>query len=351
MSDTFSFPLNETIAFHPEQEVEEMLGIALEPVISIQEMDDVVSLRGVMELKGEYKKGENDQVDRSISADSPYAERIENLSDDICEFFHKFIVDVQIPMERVANVEDVEIEIEHFDYSLRSSQEMKIEANLQIHGINDEEVTSSLAEDTLEAFSDTRESANNDGEVFQFTVNEDRQLEENEQPYDEQENELEPNTDEKLEYERNEEKQRAIEEVEAEDREEAEDTPSREASEANSMNEEDNNVGDITSREGEKEEEEEPVLEEDEKDSDTLHVQGRRDQIPDDSSYLLHIFADEEESSYSRLKLYIVQPEDHIEKIAEKYNTSANSILRTNRLDEDELAEGQLIYIPVSSAE
>lgn len=52
----FSFELNETLYFEKGQEIEELRGISLEPEITIQTNEDYISIRGVIELTGNYKK-------------------------------------------------------------------------------------------------------------------------------------------------------------------------------------------------------------------------------------------------------------------------------------------------------
>ena len=57
-NSVFRFELNESLYFEKGQEVAEIMGISLEPEISIQEFSDYVSIRGVVELQGSYQKNE-----------------------------------------------------------------------------------------------------------------------------------------------------------------------------------------------------------------------------------------------------------------------------------------------------
>ena len=64
-------------------------------------------------------------------------------------------------------------------------------------------------------------------------------------------------------------------------------------------------------------------------------------------SYLSDMFSDSEEESYTRMRLCIVQEQDTIDSIAERYQVSALQLIKLNRLDEDyDVKEGQLLYIP-----
>lgn len=70
------------------------------------------------------------------------------------------------------------------------------------------------------------------------------------------------------------------------------------------------------------------------------------DQVTIPYNDLAAMFSNQEEESYSSLRLYIVQERDTIETIAERYEIPASRILQSNRLLTEDLGEGQLIYIP-----
>src|SRR5690625_3649022 len=50
------FHVNESLLFTNEQRIAEMKSISLEPDIIVQSYDDYVHIRGIILLKGEYKK-------------------------------------------------------------------------------------------------------------------------------------------------------------------------------------------------------------------------------------------------------------------------------------------------------
>ncbi|WP_129688058.1 LysM peptidoglycan-binding domain-containing protein [Gottfriedia acidiceleris] len=55
------------------------------------------------------------------------------------------------------------------------------------------------------------------------------------------------------------------------------------------------------------------------------------------------------EDSYTKLKLYLAQNGDTIESVAKKYNLQTQQLNRVNNLNDEFLSEGQIIYIPVSA--
>ncbi|MDX8046579.1 stage VI sporulation protein D [Gracilibacillus sp. S3-1-1] len=325
MQEAFTFNMKEAISFDNNQQIQEMLGIGLEPVISMEENNGTLSIRGVMELKGEYIKSDSPDELLELRSDAISVERVESLSDEVNEFFHKFLIDVSIPMERVPSLDAVAVDVNHFDYSLESAKEMIIEAVLTIQGIEEPEVvTDNEEEATLPAFDNDRldeEEETADGS-FHIDVEE-------EEIVDESEEEVIELVEEDV---RNEEVQENINEEEVEEQVVEERSESTDEAETSA----------ISIEEEEEEQEEQP--------EDIFHVQGREERA-DDTTYLLNIFAEEEASSYSRLKLYIVQPDDHMTSIAERYQVSPRQIMRTNRLDDEDISAGQLIYIPIVSEE
>src|SRR5699024_10311365 len=61
---------------------------------------------------------------------------------------------------------------------------------------------------------------------------------------------------------------------------------------------------------------------------------------------LSEMFEHDKEEEYTKMRLCIVQDHDTIENIAERYDTTANQLILKNRLNDDTVSEGQLLYIP-----
>lgn len=53
------------------------------------------------------------------------------------------------------------------------------------------------------------------------------------------------------------------------------------------------------------------------------------------------------EEQFSKLRMCIIQPNESLDMIAERYNISSTQIIRMNRLESERLEEGQILYIPV----
>ncbi|MNP78908.1 Stage VI sporulation protein D [compost metagenome] len=54
----------------------------------------------------------------------------------------------------------------------------------------------------------------------------------------------------------------------------------------------------------------------------------------------------EEQTPFRKIRLVIVQREETLDEIAERYNLSTRELQLYNRLAEHNLAEGQVLYIP-----
>ncbi len=72
------FSLEESLWFRKGQEVEELVSISLDPDITIQENDQYVTIRGSLELTGEYKSDEeSDENEDENVPNQKYVERVE----------------------------------------------------------------------------------------------------------------------------------------------------------------------------------------------------------------------------------------------------------------------------------
>jgi stage VI sporulation protein D len=78
--------------------------------------------------------------------------------------------------------------------------------------------------------------------------------------------------------------------------------------------------------------------------------QSEREEEPKDENalYLTKMLSGKEER-FSKMRMYILQRGDSLEHICERYDISLNTLMRMNQLQQGEVSEGQIIYIPVSS--
>jgi stage VI sporulation protein D len=128
--------LEESLWFRKGQEVEELVSISLDPDITIQENDQYVTIRGSLELTGEYKSYEptNENEDEEVTSQK-FVERVDAREGGNCEFSHRFPVDITIPNNRIQSIYDIDVLVESFDYSIPERSCLKLAAELTISGL------------------------------------------------------------------------------------------------------------------------------------------------------------------------------------------------------------------------
>lgn len=356
--EVFSFELNESLYFNTGQEILEMINISLEPEISIQPFNDYISIRGVMELQGEYLKREEDiNEEDSLNLDDyhfrRYMERIEDVTDDRALFSHRFPVEISVPTYRVEDIDNVSVSIESFDYEILEANELKLNSSIAIYGITKDNNAEDNEQDEIKERNmfefDIKESEDKSLETTEespIETEQSAQLIEDVQEVegkttdlsgDQQEDSADKERwkykesqtlseffDKKKKDKKSEVKQEVHEEgaTESEDIQE-EEVPTEEMSISNESLEE---------------------VVDDQKETDESILDDQAE-IMEDLTYLSDMFR-EEEDLFAKIRVCIVQESDTIETIAERYKVSTLQILNENRLEDEHLFEGQLLNIP-----
>ena len=130
------FSVEESICFQKGQEVSELLSISLDPDISVQEVNDYVSIRGSLELTGEYNIDQTREY-AELPATRRFVEDVTLKGDGSAELTHCFPVDITIPKNKVSHLNDVFVFIDAFDYQLTDARMLTIQADLAIEGLLD----------------------------------------------------------------------------------------------------------------------------------------------------------------------------------------------------------------------
>ncbi|MEM5027930.1 LysM peptidoglycan-binding domain-containing protein [Priestia sp. WB3] len=422
-NNRLQFSVEESIYFKSGQEVSELLSISLDPDILVQEVNDYVSIRGSLELTGEYNINQEELLgELSSYASYREADEVKVREDGTAELLHQFPVDITIPKNKISHLNDVFVFIDAFDYQLTENRLLTIQADLAIEGLLDEETPQAPVEEPYEFVHRSEEEYGDMTYDYQLQPEEEEleELQDNEREIDEDQAILQHDTraeEEKQEEGIEIELVSGEEEVETEETEETEDlNESEEREEMESQEEvalgyrslpeaqvqeppffEPPKLLDEEEREdtlfevevrkdpeiGEEQEETAqpyPVFE-----SPAYHVEEEEEQVAQDdtyqlgrlyereapkiyesaqeeeafeedvretsgsenSLYLTKLFAKQEEEDFSRMKICIVQQEDTVDRICERYQLNVQQLLRTNSLSVDaELEEGQILYIP-----
>ena len=121
------FTLEESVWFQKGQEVDELLSISLDPDISIQESDQYVTIKGSLELSGEYNREEinlDEEVD--YFTNPKMVQAVEVREEGIHLFSHHFPVEVTIPKNRIEEVHEIDVFVETFDYAFPERSCLKL---------------------------------------------------------------------------------------------------------------------------------------------------------------------------------------------------------------------------------
>ncbi len=374
------FSVEESVWFQKGQEVSELLSISLDPDISIHEHDQYISIRGALQLTGEYKIDHESNARESFEyANVRYVNEVETREDGVSILNHRFPVDITIPKNRIQQLDEVYVSIESFDYELPELKCLRLIADLSISGISNGE---SVQNEEIET---PRE------EVVEALYREEQEdLVEEPSPYVERT----PVSPFSSFYEVNEESvdldmdklsplsssEQKSDDVESREEEEMAEIPS---SEEPSLVEK--QVDQDTSNESIQEEQEEQEEQEDLYDPFIVEVRkeepspepkevqysffsksdveqldiseeveesvDRDEHNPKDSHYLTSLFARDDEEDFTRLKICIVQQGETLNSISERYEIPIQQILRVNEFHADQdVYEGQILYIPAYSA-
>ncbi|MGG3892350.1 stage VI sporulation protein D [Geobacillus stearothermophilus] len=333
------FSLEESVWFKRGQEVAEFLSISLDPVISVDEYDQYITIRGALELSGEFRQAGEGQAEADDDvfelAGYRFIQHISVREDGISELSHRFPIDITIPKNRIRSLEDVYVTVESFDYDLDENGRLLITADISISGISEAPLDDDLPDDEEDdepLFAPFESIARKEaaGEEA-FASVDDLTDEADEQPaFAADETTVSVMEPAAIRHE----------ETEAEEEEEAKEPflpLETETKEVSAQTEEDiasllppteAKVSIGAAKKAVEEEEETKTKSE-------------------NALYLTKLFAKSEEKEFTKLKICIVQQGDSLDKIAERYDVTVSQLLRANDLESpDDVHEGQLLYIP-----
>ncbi|WP_338470418.1 LysM peptidoglycan-binding domain-containing protein [Niallia sp. XMNu-256] len=139
------FSLEESVWFQKGQEVDDLLSISLDPDITIQESDQYITIKGSLELTGEYNREEISVIEEDEDFDffnkNPRSVQLVELREDegIYAFTHQFPVEVTIPKNRIRNLDAIDVTVETFDYAFPEKSCLRLTADLMIIGLYGEQ--------------------------------------------------------------------------------------------------------------------------------------------------------------------------------------------------------------------
>ncbi|MED4969502.1 stage VI sporulation protein D [Parageobacillus toebii] len=390
------FSLEESIWFRKGQEVAEFLSISLDPIVSVDEYEQYITIRGALELSGEYRmaEGEESSADPFDFASHRFVQHISTREDGISELSHRFPIDITIPKNRIQHLEDVYVTVESFDYDLDENGRLLVTADISISGISeaplDEPYEPSLVEEededllfepfevvarkeVYEEEQRKQQSEEETSSIFNHALqeqNEDEAQEmtaiHREETKQEEETAVLLNNNEQLEetverLEKTKEKAAQLEKPEEKEEKSAQLEKLEEKEEtAAQLETPEETAAQLEEKEAVKAEEENVAPQQEakvsigsmkEKDADEMKEEideNEKQKVKSENAlYLTKLFAKNQEEEFTKVKICIVQQGDSLDKIAERYDITVQQLLRVNQLESpEEIHEGQLLYIP-----
>jgi stage VI sporulation protein D len=385
-SSILRFSLEESVWFQKGQEVADLLSISLDPNITIQENDQYITIQGSLELTGEYKRFNEDYLEEEEVFKAPkLIHSVMEREEGVCEFLHHFPVDITIPIARITSLDDIEVEVETFDYVFPERSCLNLTADLSIAGLSnneeqefdqeEEEIEEEELEFSYRGQTDPIEEEPVEIAVSPFQTVSPLMEEENRVPIEEVEDIYTPfevearkspeasgddwaendstvvpffsevdHEEEIPQYKastQEKEMKVALFRNEKEDfsAEDVFQKPQHESSESKGE--------DLTYSHAEVEETEESSSSQDKEPKKKKGIFNKTKTLT-----FTEFFARKEEETHTKLKVCIVQHGDTLEKLSERYNVNIHSLLKENRLEvSQDVYEGQVLYIPVKFVE
>lgn len=326
------FSLEESVWFQRGQEVEELVSISLDPNITIQETDQYVTIRGTLDLTGEYKcQGELEDENSQETNVQKWVHSVEEREEGLYEFSHRFPVDITIPTYRVRDLSEIDVVIETFDYVLPERSCLKLTAELNVTGLYGEQAAVVEQEE----------------EVFELSY---RSQVEDEEPSLEADEDYEP----------------FVVEARKEDTFFAEPTLAESSSQQPSIPEISFAAyrSELPAEQAEEVEEDvQPIAEDENPPIDdevpanspktiTSVVDYVKNKLTNKKSMSISEFlARKEGEEHTSVKVCIVQHGESVDTLAERYDVSVQQLLKVNHLEPNQdVYEGQVLYVPSVAA-
>ncbi|WP_025027437.1 LysM peptidoglycan-binding domain-containing protein [Caldalkalibacillus mannanilyticus] len=395
------FKLEESVWLDHHARGAEIISLELEPDIEVMEDENYTTITGSLVLKGRFDVIE-EEGDHSLDLESSsLAEQLQFQplrveQQEVFEESHRgkisrtFPVDVTVPVNRVSDIDEVYVKVDQFDYNVIDGHLLQIKADVEITGIlseamvrveEEQEERSTLHEIAPAPLLPSFDVAASRDENAEYDPKE--EVEQNEEPREaQQEAQSEEREENKVDLraELLGEKQSASEPESARDESSKETRGNTEISEQEKAARGDSTeekVEELEAREHHEEEEREaeeekvvplfnqeirtvfhskPSTEEREESEQEPDNDQPREEEPKKSSSLTTSFLTqlmssretEEQEQFTRLKMCIIQRNESLESIAERYSIPVKDIMRVNQLSSEQIDEGQILYIPKS---
>lgn len=138
-SESLQFSINESVWLRDDAPAEEILSMALEPDITVEENWNDVTIKGFLRLTGEYTPTRI-PADAVEDKTAPFRtiDEITETTSGTAVLEHHFPIDITIPVDRVPNLDELFVVIESFDYELSEHRHIQLQADIAITGLTNQ---------------------------------------------------------------------------------------------------------------------------------------------------------------------------------------------------------------------
>ncbi|WP_027414866.1 LysM peptidoglycan-binding domain-containing protein [Aneurinibacillus terranovensis] len=147
-----SFPIQDAFFVSPdEKEIAEIDEIELTPMIQIQEKGEEITISGYLQLSGKYVAKPDPHPNPFLNRDpdevTGYVDSVKfnpfqlepidfSLEQELVSFARKIPVHIEIPRNKIEDLQKIYASIDSFDYEFHSSRKLFISADLILNGIH-----------------------------------------------------------------------------------------------------------------------------------------------------------------------------------------------------------------------
>lgn len=286
--------------------IDELEDIELVPQMQVIQQDQQVILRGKLLLAGTYR----------ATIEGVNVQKLE----------HRIPVEITLPLSKVTKLEELTVEIDHFDVDLLSTRTLNVTGVLSLHGVQMEQPMRDWPEESNE--SNEPHGANEQATISSEQVQQAEQERLAAEMAAREAREREAREREALERAAQEQaaqekaaQQRAIQEQAA-----------AAAREAELLAQMQHNMA--------------PEQVEVEPQATVVTPNGKRERPAETMDWQKLFSIDGQETMSGKMRLYVVKREERLIDIAERYRVNSRELALCNRLSEQTLTEGQILLIP-----
>lgn len=320
--------------FKDGQSFNNLQSIELEPIVRVEEKKEKIEITGHLVLNGEFfneglLKGDDQWKDEFEQADGLHYGTVFYGNDGAESFQYQIPLTFEIQAEKVENPSQIFVLVDNFDYNTLADNKLELIAQIKLIGVHPEPKQekpidtyndfSYFSDPTIDNKWDYKADEGNE-QSYSFSILKGNE-EQKKGPY------KEVKTGADKDY-----KELTNIEVKPLIKDEAKPPIPKKEKNTVKSSESQTNAETIADKAEKKVEQQETTAKK------TINSKSTKEM-------LFSMLQSDEEKQY-KLKIYLVKKDDTLESIAEKYNITASSIQKYNKLEGNQLDAGQLLYLP-----